>query len=88
MSEPDSERIILLLESINSKLDSLSRIEHMLDLMKMDISGFEHEGRQYEGFCDKAIGSLEELNTAAVGIQSGLSDINMTMSQIESNTAQ
>lgn len=54
--------MLQLLENINSKLDTLGRIEDLLIDIKMEVCGFEHEGTPYPGSTDKllnAIGSVE-----------------------------
>ena len=62
MDAESSERMLQLLENINSKLDTLGRIEDLLIDIKMEVCGFEHEGTPYPGSTDKllnAIGSVE-----------------------------
>ena len=86
MNEDTSSQIVSLLQSIDAKLDSLGEIAEKLDSidalvhdMKMDISGFSHEGKTYPG-------KLETLESSLSGIESSLGSIDMTLSSIDSKT--
>lgn len=65
-----AEQIIFLLESINDKLDMLSDIKDSIEvlgtdisIMKMDISGFQHEGKDYPGTLSQIQTSLDSIET-------------------------
>ncbi len=80
MNEESAERMIQLLESIDSKLDRLDDIESLLQDIKIDVSGFEHEGKKYPGSSERVI--------AAIGsVESELGFIQMTLNSIETNTS-
>jgi len=70
MTEETAARLVALLESIDTKLDGLSRLEAQLDSlhdlvleMKMDVSGFEHEGTNYPGRVENIESALGLLQT-------------------------
>ena len=86
MNEGDINQLISLLTSIDAKLDTLTDIEARLESIendineiKMEISGFSHEGKAYPGRLENMEGSLSE-------IESELSSMAMTLNSIESNT--
>ncbi len=58
MDAESSAKMLKLLESIDSKLDTLERIEDLLYDIKMEVSGFEHEGTQYPGSTEKIINAI------------------------------
>ncbi len=70
LTEETAARLVTLLESIDTKMDALSRIEAQLDSlhgmvleMKMDVSGFEHEGATYPGRLENLESALNLLQT-------------------------
>ena len=70
MTEETAARLVALLESIDTKMDALSRIEAQLDSLhemvlavKMDVSGFEHEGATYPGRIENIESALNLLQT-------------------------
>lgn len=54
-------RIVDLLESIDGKLDRLEAIEDSLDTMKLDVSGFEHDGTKFEGVGERILDVLSSI---------------------------
>ena len=80
MNQETADQIVSLLESIDSKLDMLTELEARLgeiessvSVMKMDVSGFTHEGKSYPG-------NIEE-------IANSLSAIESTLASIDTNTS-
>ncbi|MBI3417490.1 MAG: hypothetical protein HY043_19540 [Verrucomicrobia bacterium] len=80
MNQETAERIIQLLESIDSKLDRLGSIDSLLHEVKMEGSGFEHEGKNYPGSSERIIESIDS-------VESKLGFLEMTLDSIESNTS-
>lgn len=46
MDDDSAERMISLLESIDSKLDALNSIRDAVEELRMDLCGFEHNGQR------------------------------------------
>lgn len=69
MDAESSAKMLKLLESIDSKLDGLERIEDLLYELKMEVCGFEHEGTQYPGSTEKIINALGSVEAELGSIQ-------------------
>ena len=80
MNEETAARIVQLLEGTDPKFDRLDENEGLLQAIKMDVSGFEHEGKQYPG-------SGGEIISATKSMKSELVAIEMTLNSIETNTS-
>lgn len=60
MSDDLIYQLVSILQSIDTKLDS---IENLLTDIKMDISGFSHQGSNYPGKLDSIVTTLDEIAT-------------------------
>jgi chromosome segregation ATPase len=83
MNEQTAARIVELLESIDGQFATLREISVRLEAVadavreiKMDISGFTHEGESYPG-------GLAQLNTSLERIHSELEGLKLTVDLIE-----
>jgi hypothetical protein len=69
MDADSSARMLQLLESIDSKLDRLERIEDLLYDLKIEVCGFEHEGTPYPGSTEKIISAIEAVEAEVGSVQ-------------------
>lgn len=82
LTEETGARLVALLESIDTKLDALSRIEAQVDSlhdlvleMKMDVSGFEHEGAKYPGHLENIESALNLLQTTLESVEGSVATV-------------
>jgi hypothetical protein len=69
MDAESSARMLQLLESIDTKLDGLERIEDLLYDLKMEVCGFEHEGTPYPGSTEKILSAIESVEAEIGSLQ-------------------
>ena len=72
--------MVQLLESIDSKLDRLDDIVGLLDTIKMDVSGFEHDGKTFPGSSDQIVDAVNSVQSQLESIQSSLTMIELNTS--------
>lgn len=84
MDAEATARLIALLESIDTKLDGLNRIEDVLHELKMEVCGFEHEGTQYPGSSERLIQAIEAVEAEVGSVQLTLESLQETKVEEES----